>query len=122
MQSNISGQTSKSKGVYQMTLAESANRAVLPWRSLDAESLLFEALPQQQIDICLMCQHSATHCDNCNDYTNQKRRPKAKIDMELLKEMLRLRQCNKEMCKALKISEPTLIKAKKELRRKHYAL
>ena len=99
-----------------MTLAESASRAVLPWNSLDAENPLFETLPQQRIDICLMCPHSASHCDNCNDYTRLKRRPKAKIDTELLKEMLRLRRCNKEMCEALKISEPTLIKAKKKLK------
>ena len=101
-----------------MTLAESASRAVLPWNSLDAENPLFETLPQQRIDICLMCPHSASACDSCkgdgNPHSKGKRgRPKAQIDSAMLKDMLKLRRCNADICRALKISENTLLKAKR---------
>ena len=99
-----------------MTLAESARRAVLPWNSLDA--LTIEALPQQEIDICLLCTYHADACDRCDGKGNLAKdvgRPKKEIDITLLREMLKLKRCNKEMCAALHVSEATLIKAKKEI-------
>lgn len=99
-----------------MTLAESARGAVMPWDSLDAETDLFEKLPQQKIEVCLMCQHSAAHCDICNDWNAGKRgRPRKEIDRELLREAMKLRRCNREMCAALGVSRGTLIKYKKEM-------
>lgn len=101
-----------------MTLAESARSAVLPWNSLDA--LTIDVLPQQEIDVCLMCALHADACDRCDGKGNLSAsvgRPKKEIDMSLLREMLKLKRCNKDMCSALNISEATLIKAKKEILR-----
>lgn len=101
-----------------MTLTESAAGAVLPWFSLEAKSeeLDYERLPQQNIDVCLMCTHSANHCDICADWAKKKPgRPRANIDTELLKEMMKLRRCNEEMCKALGINKRTLQRIKKTL-------
>ena len=99
-----------------MTLSESAAGAVLPWNSLDAISDVFDALPQQSIDICLMCRHGASHCENCGDWNIQKTgRPRKDIDAALLKEMMTLKRCNKEMCAALGVSERTLQRLKKTL-------
>lgn len=99
-----------------MTLTESAMNAVLPWNSLDAESAKFEALPQQEIEICLNCKYHADRCETCSEW-NARRigRPKSNVDTALLKEMLRLRRCNSEMCAALGISRRTLQKAKKQI-------
>ena len=100
-----------------MTLKESAERAVLPWNSMEAESTIsFDALPQQSIDICLMCQHCASHCDICYEWnTRRSGRPKKEIDYDKLREMMALKRCNKEMCAALGVSKNTLIRAKKLL-------
>lgn len=99
-----------------MTLAESAAGAVLPWKSIDAESAAFDALPQQSIDFCLMCPFSASHCDNCGEWEKTKRgRPKKEIDYTKLREMMALRRKNPEICAALGISERTLLRAKKTL-------
>ncbi len=99
-----------------MTLAESARGAIRPWDSLDAETDLFERLPQQSIEICLLCEHSASHCEVCSDWNTDKRgRRRKEIDRELLKDMMRLRRCNKFMCAALGVSRGTVIKAKKEM-------
>lgn len=101
-----------------MTLTESASRAVLPWRSLDAErdKDAIDRLPQQNIEICLSCEHCASHCENCRDWQGIKSgRPRKEIDIELLREMLHLRRCNREMCAALGCSERTLQRAKKML-------
>lgn len=99
-----------------MTLAESAAGACLPWNSIDAESDLFDALPQQSIDICLMCSHCADHCDHCGEW-NAKRhgRPRKEIDTDLLREMLTLKKCNREICAALGISTRKLQYMKKEM-------
>lgn len=100
-----------------MTLMESAAGATLPWNSIDAASAMFDALPQQSIDICLMCPHHAEHCDVCSDWNTEKRgRPKAKIDYDMLREMMKLRRCNREICAALGVSERTVQKLKKELK------
>lgn len=101
-----------------MTLEESAMGAVLPWNSLYREDRRsYETLPQQEIDICLLCPLHATSCDKCDGERNVTTigRPKANLDTELLRNMMRLRRTNKEMCAALNISEPTLIKAKKKI-------
>ena len=93
-----------------MTLQESAERAVLPWNSIDAESAMFDALPQQSIDVCLMCHHCASHCENCGEWRDEKRggRPRKEIDYVRLSELLHLRLCNREICAALGVSLTTL--------------
>ena len=99
-----------------MTLAESAAGAVLPWNSIDAESDLFDALPQQSIDICLMCSHHSDRCDHCGDWNAKRQgRPRKEIDTELLREMLTLKKCNREICAALGISTRKLQYMKKEM-------
>lgn len=99
-----------------MTLAESASRATLPWNSIDAGSAMFDALPQQSIDICLMCQHHAAHCDNCGEWNTVKRGvPRKDIDYDRLRELLTLKKCNREICSALGISVRKLQYLKKEL-------
>ena len=101
-----------------LTLYETAARAVAPWNSVDAvsETSDFERLPQQNIEVCLMCKHCAAYCDNCRDWQGIKSgRPRKEIDTELLREMMHLRKCNKECCQVLGISERTLQRAKKML-------
>ena len=99
-----------------MTLSESAAGAVLPWNSIDAESALFDALPQQSIDICLMCQRSASHCEYCGEWkTKGPGRPRKDIDNALLLEMLKLKRCNNEICSALGVSKRTVQRLKKTM-------
>lgn len=101
-----------------MTLTDSAAGAIRPWFSLDAVCADndFERLPQQSIDVCLMCPHCASHCDHCGEWnTKHHGRPRKEIDTDLLKEMLRLKRCNKEVCTALGISVKTLQRVKKTL-------
>lgn len=100
------------------TLTESASRATAPWRSLDAGRSAypdFERLPQQEIDVCLACRYSAKYCDTCDGAKKDRGRPRIEIDALRLKEMLKLRRCNTEMCAALGVSEKTLIKAKNKI-------
>lgn len=99
-------------------LADGAEiHAVRPWFSLDAVTKNdFERLPQQKIEVCLMCQHCASHCDICDEWNVGGRgRPRKEIDTVKLAEMLRLRRCNRDICTALGISERTLQRAKKTL-------
>ncbi len=101
-----------------MTLYECAAGARLPWRSTDAGTPAINTLPQQEIDVCLMCQHHANACDRCDGSGNLKRaahRPPKEYDAALLRDMLRLRKCNAEMCAALGLSKNTLAKAKKRI-------
>lgn len=99
-----------------MTLSESAARATLPWNSIDAGSAMFDALPQQSIDICLMCQHSASHCEHCGEWNTKKTgRHRKEYDADLLREMMTLRRCNKDICAALGVSERTLRRIKNAL-------
>lgn len=100
-----------------LSLYESAQGAVMPWNSLDALTAL-ETLPQQDIDICLMCPHHADACDNCDGtggLSDGKGRPTKDIDLALLREMLRLKRCNAEMCAALNISIGTLKREKRKI-------
>lgn len=99
--------------------------AKAPWSSLDAISAYtFTVTPQEEIDFCLSCRHCDGSCDRCDGRGNLRMhkngslcrgRPGAEIDTALLLEMLAMNRRNKEMCAALGISEPTLIKAKKRL-------
>lgn len=74
-------------------------------------------MPEQEIEICLMCSLRADDCDRCDGKGNlaTRGRPRKPIDTELLREMLRLKRCNKDICTALGIGKDALIKAKKEL-------
>ena len=103
-----------------MTLLDSARNAVLPWFSLEAEPEQddFERLPQQRIEICLMCEHCASACDKCDGdghLRNERGRPRKDIDASLLREMMHLRKCNASMCAALGISKRTLARAKNQI-------
>lgn len=99
--------------------------AKAPWNSLDAlPAYTFTVTPQEEIDFCLACPFCAASCDRCDGRGNLRMhkngslcrgRPSAEIDTALLLEMLAMNRRNKEMCAALGISEPTLIKAKKRL-------
>ena len=99
------------------TLVEQAAGAVRPWHSPDAGDDPFSSLPQQSIDICLMCRHCADACDSCDGSGNvsKRGRPTKEIDTALLKEMLKLRRCNKEMCAALGVSERKLRELKNKV-------
>ena len=105
-----------------LTLYESAVRAVAPWNSVDAvsETSDFERLPQQKIDFCLICPLCASDCDKCDGSRNLKRRnsgrPAKEIDSEMLREMLRLRRTNREMCAAFGVGRTRLIEEKKKLK------
>ena len=99
------------------TLYESARGAVLPWNSIDAATAL-ETLPQQEIDVCLACPHRADACDKCNgngELSKNVGRPQKEIDLALLREMLKLKRCNTEMCAALNISIGTLMREKRKI-------
>lgn len=99
-----------------MTLAESAAGATLPWNSIDADSAMFDALPQQSIDICLMCEHSSAYCDMCSEWNTKKvGKPRKEIDRDLFLEMVRLKRCNNEICNALGISIRTVQRLKKAM-------
>ena len=100
------------------TILEMAGGACLPWNSTDAgKPVRFEQLPQQNIDLCLMCPLHAGSCDSCDGHMNVKAigRPKVEVDTQLLREMMKLKRTNAAMCAALGISKTTLVKLKKEL-------
>lgn len=109
------------------TMAELAGSACWPWSSIDAgKHDGIQTLPQQEIDICLMCPLHSETCDDCDGHGNIKKRnrkasgkpkgrPKAEIDTELLREMMKLKQTNKAMCAALGVGITTLQQAKKSI-------
>ena len=105
-----------------MTLYESASGAVWPWNSIDAGEPLLDALPQQEIEVCLMCEYCADACDHCDGKGNltSRGRPPASYDAAQLLEMMRLKRCNKDMCAALGISRKTLLKAKKAIKEENH--
>ena len=100
-------------------------KATPPWFSIDAKNDVddWERLPQQSIDVCLMCQHCASACDRCDGTGNLREergrpgRPKKEIDTKLLMEMMKLKRCNAECCAALGISNRTLVRAKNKILR-----
>lgn len=102
-----------------MTLEQSAMGAVLPWNSADREELReFSVLPQQKIDICLLCPLHASCCEKCNGDRRVKapaHRPRLDIDTEILRDMMRLRRTNKEMCAALGIGKSKLAEEKNKI-------
>ena len=99
------------------TAYELASTAKAPWKTIDAAIPLINKLPQQEIEVCLMCKLCADACDFCDGRGNvsKKGRPTSRIDTALLREMLVLKRTNAEMCAALNISKNTLIKNKKLL-------
>lgn len=104
------------------TLIDDARGAVAPWNSIDSSSAIFDRTTQQDIDICLMCQHCADACDYCNGRGNLRKngRPRINLDMDILRTMMKLRRSNKEICAAFNVSENTIIKAKKRLKMEVY--
>lgn len=108
----------------EKVLVESALRAVTPWYEMTLEPpperKNYMNIPQQEIDICLSCSLPADACDQCNGKGKTKRKYRfgrdKKIDMDKLSALLELRLTNKEMCKILEISEPTLCRLKKRLK------
>lgn len=101
------------------TIAERASRACLPWNSVDAgKAVKFESLPQQKIDICLMCPLHAGSCDHCDGHRTVKKdrgRPRAEVDTELLREMMKLKRPNTEICAALGIGKTKLAEEKRKI-------
>ena len=102
-----------------MTLEDSARGAVLPWNSTDREEKSdYSVLPQQKIDICLLCPLHASSCDKCDGNRKLKMgvgRPRIEVDTDLLREMIRLRRTNKEMCAELGINQKKLQREKSKI-------
>ena len=107
------------------TLYDQAMSATRPWFSLDAgrgPGRTRQELPQQEIEICLMCPHSADSCGRCDGKGHLKTDKRcAVIDHDKLRDMMRLKRSNDDMCAALGISENTLIKYKKRLSGREYS-
>lgn len=103
-----------------MTLAESARGAVWPWNGIDAGNKLPDTLPQQEIDVCLCCPLCVESCDRCSGDRQLRRatggHPRTDIDIDLLRDMMRLRKTNAEMCAALGIGLTKLQNEKKKLK------
>ena len=97
--------------------------AVRPWFSIEAKTDVndWEQLPQQRIDVCLMCPFCAETCDRCDGRGNVsaeragRGRPRKEIDYTMLRELMALRKQNREMCAALGISNRTLVRAKNKI-------
>ena len=97
---------------------------VYPWRSIGAvdESVMLARLPvtpEHDIDVCMCCKHSAESCDRCDGRGNLRReatgRPRAQIDITLLRELMQAQRTNRQMCAALGVSNSTLARAKKQI-------
>lgn len=92
-----------------MEVIEMARGARLPWYSLDAgEPLRPHELSQQDIDVCLMCYHSADHCETCRAHLGRKEKM---VDLDAVRKMLKLRMKRKDMCTALGVGERPLRRA-----------
>ena len=97
--------------------------AVRPWFSIEAKGDVndWERLPQQRIDVCLMCPFCAASCDRCDGRGNVgperagRGRPRKEIDYTKLREMMQLKKRNSEMCMALGVSNRTLVTAKNRI-------
>ena len=98
-------------------------KAVRPWFSIEAKSTVddWEKLPQQRIDVCLMCPFCAESCERCdgNGRVVEERagrgRPRKEIDYTKLRELMALRKRNSEMCATLGVSNRTLVRAKNRI-------
>ena len=103
------------------TLYDDAREAKLPWRSMDAQEPRHEraVANQQDIDFCLMCGLSSSACDKCDgkgNVANPRGRRPVEVDKERLREMMRLRWKNDDMCNALNIKKDVLFRAKREIK------
>lgn len=96
--------------------------AVQPWNSVyrdDQECERHTTDTQEEIDFCLNnCPYASSECCNCLSGGKPKQNrsgPKGKIDVEQLKEMLRLKTPTTTICKELGIRPETLYRKKKKL-------
>lgn len=84
--------------------------ATLPWQSTDAgEPRRYSPEDQRDIDRCLCCQFEADCCDRCDGFGHVRRR-KGEVDLDMLRELLKLRICKKEAARRLGVSRWTLYK------------
>ena len=109
----------RGKDVGAMDTQEIIVTAVLPWFSTDAmpEVRLTSGDDQKLIDMCLSCQHPC--CCNCIDSHSSgagRGRKEKEINIETLREMMRLHRKIPEICAALNVSERTLFRYKKKLK------
>ena len=86
------------------TMVESMARATLPWAYSTEPVRGFGR--QEDIDRCLCCCHDAAACDYCDGHGNV--RLPAEIDAELLKELLRLRVCKRQIAEQMGVSRMTV--------------
>ena len=94
--------------------------AVAPWNSVyrDDPAVRVSQETQNEIDFCLYhCPYANSECCNCLDGKSptKKGRPNSDIDMDRLKEMLRLKTPSRKICKEFGISEKTVYNYKKKL-------
>lgn len=96
--------------------------AVAPWNSIyrDDQPVRVSQETQDEINFCLQrCPYADTECCNClGGGTHEKKgRPSVeeKIDVERLKEMLRLKVPQKKICEELRISRSSIYNYKKKL-------
>ncbi len=98
-------------------------RAVAPWLSVDAAGVGAD-LPrteQGRIDYCLSCPHAECLCDLCDGCGNlrtvaKRGRKRAEYDVSLLRELLRLRVCDRLIAERLGVSRRTVVTIKRRLR------
>ncbi len=95
--------------------------SVQPWNSIYRDDGLERHTndTQEEIDFCLHhCPYASTECCNCLSGGKPKQNrsgPKEKVDIEQLKEMLRLKKTTAEICKELGIERRTIQRKKKQL-------
>lgn len=105
-------------GIISRSLYQSAAGAVRPWNGIDAKTpvMRFQRLPQQDIDVCLKCRYATPECDRCDgkgNLSNRPGHPRAEIDTDKLRELMRLKRCNRECCAVLGVSATTVKKYKR---------
>ena len=95
--------------------------AVAPWNSVyrDDKPVRVSQETQDEIDFCLHhCPYANTECCDClsgGKPEKAKKGAREKIDVERLKEMLRLKVPTSEICEEFGIREETLYRKKKKL-------
>lgn len=95
--------------------------AALPWNSVYRDDPIKPHTydTQEEINFCLQrCPYADTDCCNCLEGGTHRKngRPSVeeKIDVELLKEMLRLKVPQKKICEELRISRQSVYNYKKK--------
>lgn len=95
--------------------------AAMPWNSVYRDDPIEKRTydTQEEINFCLQrCPYADTECCNClGGGTHEKKgRPSVeeKIDVERLKEMLRLKVPQKKICEELRISRSSIYNYKKK--------